>query len=236
LLKWRLLLRRSTIVWMLTLQTLVSAGVVIGFGFLQPAMVRDNALFVVTGAATLNIAIGGLVVVPQNVAFAREQGTFSYFLALPTPRVAILAADLSDTLLFSLPGVALALVVGAWRYEYAYSVHPLFPIAIAATAVTAAGVGYAIAVLSPSPNLTQLLTQVIIFALFLFAPLTFPAERLPRALQLIHAVLPVRAMGDAVRGTLTDLPGPPLVHTFLVLGGWAAVSVTAAIRALTREP
>lgn len=44
LVKWRLLVRRSTLLWVLTLQTLVSAGVVIEFGFLQPSAARTNAL------------------------------------------------------------------------------------------------------------------------------------------------------------------------------------------------
>lgn len=152
------------------------------------------------------------------------------------PRFAILAADLADTLLWSSPGLILALTVGAWRYHYSYTIHPLLPVAFAAAALTAAGVGYAIAMLSPSPQLTQLLSQVIIFSLFLFSPVAFPARRLPHALQALHAVLPVRHMADAVRGTLTDLPGPPLSYSLTVLTAWAAASVAIAVLALRREP
>lgn len=235
LLQWRVLRRRREIVEVIVLQALVSVGTVIGIGFMQPRVDRAAALFIVTGAATLNIAMAGLVAVPQELSAARERGTLDFMLGLPIPRLAMLAADLADTLITSIPGVAAALVVGMLRYGYSYELGPLLPLAFVMTALTAAALGYALALASPSPQLTRLLTQVVIFGLFLFSPLLFPTGRLPGAMATLHALLPVRYMADAIRGSLTDLPGVSLIAAFGVLGAWSFASLTLAAAMLNRR-
>lgn len=235
LLQWRLLRRRREIVEVIVLQALVSVGTVIGIGFLQPHADERTALYIVTGAATLNIAMAGLVAVPQELSAAREAGTLDYMLGLPIPRLAMLAADLADALITSVPGVVAALIVGMLRYGYSYEIGPMLPVAFLLTALTGAALGYALALASPSPQLTRLLTQVVIFSLFLFSPLLFPAGRLPGPMAVLHAVLPVRYMADAIRGALTDLPGVNLGMTFAVLTAWSVCSLTLAAAMLNRR-
>ncbi len=235
MLRWRYLVRRREFGTILVLQSLVSVGVVMGFGFIAGPIDTERAQYVVTAAATLNVAMGGLVVVPQNVASARQQGTFDYFLALPIPRLNLLLADLLDTMTTSLPGVAMALIAGSLRYGFVLDPSVLVIPAIALVALTGAGIGYSLAVLSPSPHLTQLLTQVIIFGLFLFSPIAFPADRLPAPLAALHAVLPVRHMADAVREGLTQAGSANIALALAVLSLWCLPAIACSQLALSRR-
>lgn len=235
LLKWHYLVRRRYIVEMLVLQSLVSVGVVMGFGFIAGPIDTERAQYVVTAATTLNVVMGGLVVVPQSVASAKRDGTFDYLLALPMPRLNLLFAQLLDTMTTVLPGVVMALVAGSLRYGFVLSPSLLVVPAIALVALTGAAVGYSLAVVSPSPELTQLLTQVVIFALFLFSPIAFPADRLPEALAFVHTVLPVRHMGDGVRGALTGVPAQQVLGSLAVLLAWCVPAVALSHVAINRR-
>jgi ABC-2 type transport system permease protein len=102
-------------------------------------------------------------------------------------------------------------------------------------ALTAAAVGMSIAHLSPSPVLTGITTNVIIFSLFLFSPVNFPIERLPAGLSHVHRGLPVKYMADLVRGTVTDGLVDDLTLPFAVVGAWCVVSLLVLYRVFTRR-
>jgi len=80
----------------------------------------------------------------------------------------------------------------------AISLSPLMVPAFVLVALTAAAVGMSIAHLSPSPVLTRVTTNVIIFSLFLFSPVNFPIERLPAGLSHVHRGLPVWSIDQPV--------------------------------------
>jgi ABC-2 type transport system permease protein len=69
----------------------------------------------------------------------------------------------------------------------------------------------------------------------MFSPLMFPAERLPGWLAAIHAILPVQAMGEVIRGTLAGNAFALDVWPFVVLSLWCAVTFTIAAVVLTRR-
>lgn len=100
--------------------------------------------------------------------------------------------------------------------------------------LTSACVGYAIACLMP-PQVAQLLSQVLVFVVLLFSPVSFPASRLPGWLATAHDRLPVQPMADAMRASLVSdvftMPG----RSVAVLAAWCVTSVAAASWALRRR-
>jgi ABC-2 type transport system permease protein len=62
------------------------------------------------------------------------------------------------------------------------------------------------------------------FFVMLFSPINFPAERLPSWLQAVHNVLPIEAMAELVRSTLTG--GRTTVGQWAHVLVWAVVSFT----------
>jgi ABC-2 type transport system permease protein len=225
LLHWQALRMKPIIPLALVGQLFTGVGAVIGLGFFLPQIDPQSALYLATGAPTLTLVTLGLVLVPQMVADAKSKGSFDYMWSLPIPRMAFLAADLTIWILVVLPGVFLALVVGATRYDFTLTISPLVVPAFMLVVLMATGVGYAIAHLSPQAELVPVITNFIVFCLFLFSPINFPIERLPNWLAAIHQVFPVKYAADAIRGTLTDLPNSGLEKAFLVLALWCLGSL-----------
>ena len=84
----------------------------------------------------------------------------------------------------------------------------------------ATSVGYAIALLTPKAELVGVITNLIIFSLFLFSPVNFPVERLPGWLEMVHRFLPVKYAADAVRGALVPGYSDGLGLALAVLSVW----------------
>jgi len=235
LLQWQALRMKPILPFIIVIQPLIGIGTVIGLGYMMPKIDTDSAIFLTTGAPTLALITLGLVLVPQVVADAKTQGTFDYMWSLPIPRLAFMAADMTIWMLITLPGVILALWVGSTRYDFALQVTPLIVPAFLLVSLTATSVGYAIAHLSPKPELVAVLTNFIIFSLFLFSPINFPAERLPAWLAELHQFLPVKHAADVIRGSLTEAYASDLGPAMVILTIWCLVSLGATYTVVSRR-
>jgi ABC-2 type transport system permease protein len=234
LLRWSVLQQRRQLPFLLMVQTLLGMGVVVGFAFLVPQMDRATALYLATGAPTIALIIVGFVAVPQTVAQQKLTGTFDYLRSMPVPRLALLAADASVWVALAFPGLVASLGVAAWRFDLSLAVSPLVVPAALLTAATCVAVGYGLGY-AAKPAVTGIVSQVLIIVALMFAPVNFPAERLPRWLAQAHEWLPFTYMAQAMRQTLdTPAGGVPLMP-FVVLAGWAVMGLAVTYRVMTRR-
>jgi len=235
LLRWQVAQLGTMLPLVVIVQFLLAGGIIIGFGFLIPDIDPATALFLSTGAPTVLLLTIGLVIVPQGVARTRIDGTFNYMRSLPLARPLLLAADLTVWLLIGVPSVAVGVLVARLRYDLALSFD--WPVLVASTllvTVMATAVGYAIAVSMP-PMLAQLLTQVLVFFVMLFSPITFPAAQLPAWFQTVHDVLPFRAGADLLRAGLASDTFTASGRDLLVLALWCLAGLAVTLRALVRR-
>jgi ABC-2 type transport system permease protein len=216
------------------IQVLLAVGVVYGLSYLIPNIDPTTALYLATGAPTLGLLVLGLNVVPQEVSQARVAGRADYVKALPVPRLAPLASEVTFWLLVQFPGTVLSLVIASVRFDIDFQVGWMVAPAILLVALSAASVGYAIAV-TLSPEVTNQVTAFVSIAILLFSPINFPAEQLPSALQRIHDVLPVQYMADVVRGSLTGQYSDSAAVAFSVVAAWCAAGLAVSYRAATRR-
>jgi ABC-2 type transport system permease protein len=223
MLKWQALTHKPWLALELVVQAMIAAGFIIGLSFLYPDITPTTAKFLTTGAPTIILLMTGLVIAPQMVAMARAEGIFDYIWSLPVPRMVYMAADATIWVLVSLPGVLLALVIGAAYHNFSLEISPLAVPALLLIAVTGVLIGYIIAHGVPKPQFAQLATQVIVFLIMLFSPVYYPIEQLPDWMATLHRGLPVKYMADLSRGTLTDLD-VNLGLAFGVVGAWCAVA------------
>lgn len=235
MLRWQLAAVGGMLPLIVVVQALLAAGIIIGFGFLIRDMDPATALFLSTGAPTILLMTIGLVMVPQGVSRARLDGTFTYLRALPVARPLLLLADLTVWMVISLPSIAVAMLVAQLRYDISLSIDwPLLMAAALLIALTATCVGYAIAVTLP-PVLAQLLTQVLVFFVMLFSPITFPASQLPAWFRTLHDVLPIRPAADLLRAGLAAEVYPASLRDLAVLVVWCIVGLAITLRALVRR-
>jgi ABC-2 type transport system permease protein len=174
------------------------------------------------------------VMVPQIVAMARTEGTFDYIWSLPVPRMAHIAADATNVFGTVLPGITLAVVLGAIRFDFNLEISLLVIPAVVLISLCGTFIGYAMAFAIPKPMMVNVLTQIISFVVMLFSPVMFPAERLPGWLLAIHQVLPIRYMADLSRGTLTDLDAN-VGLAFIVVGAWSLFAFVVTLFVVQRR-
>lgn len=234
LMRWQTLRLQSFLPLAIVVQVLFAFGIVVGYPLLFPEIDELSVLFLATGAPAITLITMGLVALPQVVAQAKMEGTLEYMRSLPVPRMVYLAADLSVWLVIVLPGVVFAVLVGAWAFDLSLQFSLAFIPAVLLVATTAAAIGYAMASVLP-PLIAMLLTQVLVIGVLIFSPINFPAERLPEWLQSIHAVLPVQAMGEVIRGSLAAQTFPLNSGPFVLLAIWCVAALALSYLALQRR-
>jgi ABC-2 type transport system permease protein len=235
LLRWHYLRMRRQILMLIVIQVALALGIVYGLSFLLPNIDGRSALFLATGAPTITLLILGLTAVPQEVVQAKLTGRAAYLGTLPVPRLAPPAAEVTFWLLAQLPGTVLALVVAAMRFDFALHPNAAVVPAIVLVALSGAAVGYGIA-MATRPEVAQQASSFVSIGILLFSPINFPMDRLPRFLQLIHEVLPLKYMADLVRWGLTGQRfGDSIVLAFAVVAAWCAAGIATSWVVATRR-
>jgi ABC-2 type transport system permease protein len=234
LIRWQALRYKLLLPLMMVVQALLALGIVTGYPLLFPELDTGTILFLATGAPAITLLTMGLVLVPSVVSQAKTEGTLDYVRTLPVPRLAFLFADLTVWMAIILPGVVFAIVVAAVRFGLALSISPLVVPAFVLVALTASCVGYAIASVAP-PMVTTILTQALVVFVLMFSPLNFPPERLPDWLRMMHAVLPVQATGQIIRGSLASTSFAVAGSSFVLLGAWCLAGLAIAFVTLNRR-
>jgi ABC-2 type transport system permease protein len=234
LLQWQLRRSLPYIPLLVVVQVALAVATVVGYGLLVGTPSPDVALYLATGAPTITLITVGLVMTPQMLAQAKTEGSLDWMRTLPVPRWTFLASDLLMWTLIALPGMVLGVVAGVLRFNVNLSIAPWVVLAALLVSLTSASVGYAMASVLP-PMLAQLLTQVLIFVVLLFSPVSYPASRMPEWLQTAHEFLPIEPMAQLVRAGLANASFTVPGRSMVVLGVWVCVSVAAALTALRRR-
>ena len=235
MMRWSLASVGPMLPLIVVIQGMLAAGIVVGFGFLIPDITADTALFLSSGAPTILLLTIGLVIVPQGVSRARASGALDYQRALPVARPLLLMVDLVVWTLIALPGVAIGLLVAWLRYDLTFAFDwPILVLASLLVTTMAAAVGYAIAVSLPA-TLAQLASQVLVFFVLLFSPITFPVSQLPDWFQALHLALPIQAAADLLRAGIASNAFTAEGRDLLVLVLWTAVGLLVTTRALVRR-
>lgn len=235
MMRWSMASIGSMLPLIIVIQAMLAAGIVVGFGFLIPDITADTALFLSSGAPTILLLTIGLVIVPQGVSRARASGALDYQRALPVARPLLLIVDLTVWTLIALPGVVIGLLVAWLRYDLTFAFDwPVLILASLLVATMAAAVGYAIAVTLPA-TLAQLASQVLVFFVLLFSPITFPVSQLPDWFQTLHLVLPIQAAADLLRAGIASNVFAAEWRDLLVLVLWTAFGLLVTTRALVRR-
>lgn len=235
LLRWQLCGIGTALPLIVVVQAMLAAGIVVGFGFIIPNITDATALFLSTGAPAMLLLTIGLVLVPQAVSRMRTDGTFDFMRSLPAPRPLMLAVVLTVWTAIALPGLAIGVVVAQLRYSLDLSIN--WPVLISSAllvTVMATAIGYAIAV-SMKPMVAQLISQVLVFFVMLFSPITFPAGQLPQWFQTLHQYLPIQAGADLLRAGLASEAFSATSRDVLVLAIWCVVAVAITLQALMRR-
>jgi ABC-2 type transport system permease protein len=235
MLRFDLSSQRTWLPLALIMQVLLGAGMAVIYGFYVPHLPPRSALYLLTGAPTAALIPVGMVLLPGLVTQQRTAGTFDFLWSLPIPRSAGMGSTLTVATLTALPGLAVSLALAGWRYGITLDLSPSLVPAVLLTALMSSSVGLGLAHSIGNPMVVNLITNVLVFVVLLFSPISFPLSQLPGWLAAAHQVLPLYHMGVVVRAGLTD----GLVHhvgtSYAVLIAWTVAGWLATARVVARR-
>jgi ABC-2 type transport system permease protein len=164
-----------------------------------------TASSVVAGSTVLVVAFVALNLLAQRFGALRAAGALDYYAALPVPAAAVVLGTAASYATFTVPGALVTAAVGALVYGL-----PLGHLWIAVPAVLAAGValsgvGAALGLAMPRPDLATVAGQLGMTAVLFLG--VIPPGHLPGVLRAVRQAVPstyaVDALAAALRGTPT---------------------------------
>ncbi len=176
------------------------------------------------------VGLGGL---PQQLAAYREQGVLRRLSTTPVPPSWLLAAQLTNSVIFAAIGIAILLGVGAAAFGLALPSTIggclVALITLVLTVGATLGLGLCAAALASSPQVAGAIQALFFYPLAFFSGLYVPLQEIHSALITdISKVLPTGAGFNALHASF--LGHPPGAEPLLVLAGWAIGTSLAAIR------
>ena len=215
--------------------TVIALGVVIGFSFLVPSSSAGNEmLYLATGAPTIVLIMTALVVVPMQNATARVAGYIDFIKSLPVSRKNFLFADCTVWLLITVPAIVISTMIAHFMFHPGFSVSWTIIPAYVLVVTACFGIGYGYSYAMPA-ELAMGLSQIIAFVALMFTPISFPMDRLPEWLQVVHLALPLHHMAQVMRASLAHGTFQAGIVSYVVLAVWSVLGCFAAIRILERD-
>lgn len=177
-----------------------------------------DAEAVVSGSAVLVVAFVALNLLAQYFGQLRANGGLDHYATLPVPPAAVVIGAAGAYASFTVPGTFVTAGIGCVLFGLPLTnlwiLFAVIPLAGAALA----GLGAALGLLAPRPELATLLGQLGMSAALLLGVL--PADRMPLLIRLARDLLPSTYGVDA------------FIRTFAAEPDWALVAVDLAVCAV----
>lgn len=227
--RYRYLLPAFTVI-----QVVFAVAITVGFAFLlrNPTPLEVEQL--ASGAWAMGIISVGLVLGPQIISTEKSEGVLDYIHDLPVHRSAIVVANSSVWALAAVPGLCAGVVAARIRFglipTLSWTILFVVPLAL----MTCMFLGSAIAHIL-RPNVTGVLTQILLLFALLFAPVTFPPDRLPIWLESVNVYLPFETLANLVRAATISASHELVMRDLAVLSLWCAMAYAANVLAVARR-
>jgi ABC-2 type transport system permease protein len=178
---------------------------------------------IVSGATVLVVAFVGLNLLAQRFGALKANGGLDYYAALPVPPGVVVLATAASYATFAVPGTVVTAVAGGLMYGLPWAPLALLPLVVVLAGASLAGVGAAIGLLAPKPELATVAGQLGMSAVIFLDLVT--ASRLPVVVQVLRALVPSTYAADAMAEGFAQHPDGWVIARDL--GVCAVVAVAA---------
>ncbi|NIR30855.1 MAG: ABC transporter permease [Gammaproteobacteria bacterium] len=167
--------------------------------------------FVVVAMLVLGVTLTGILHPAAALAWEKERGTMEQLLVMPFRTWELMLAKVVPTLLVSLTALALALWVPWWFEVPVRGSLALFFALSALFLFAAMGMGLLFGTVARNLQQALLLGFFAIFPLFVISGTLVPVESMPRAIQLVSYLSPVRYYLEIGLGVFLKGVGPTVL-------------------------
>ncbi|MFJ5305966.1 ABC transporter permease [Streptomyces sp. NPDC088350] len=192
-----------------------------------------DARFVVAGSSVLVVAYVGLNLLAQYFGQLRGSGGLDHYATLPVPPAAVVLGAAGAYASFTVPGTVLTAVFGCVLFGLPMGNIWILAAVVPLAGAALAGLGAALGLLAPRPELATLLGQLGMSGALLLGVL--PGDRMPEAVRFLRDLVPSTYGVEAFAQTFAAHPDWALVLGDLaVCAGVGVVSLAVAAWAYRR--
>jgi ABC-2 type transport system permease protein len=187
---------------LLFVATLQSVGILVLLRGVVRAGDRTTASAVVAGTTVLVVAFVALNLLAQRFGALRAGRALDYYAALPIPLPAVVVGAAASYATFTVPGALVTAVVGVITYGLPAGSLWLVPLVVASAGLALAGVGAALGLALPRPELATVAGQLGMTAVLFLG--VIPPSHLPIAARVLRDFVPsalaIDALASGLRG------------------------------------
>lgn len=188
--------------------------------------------FTLPGILVLAVMVTGIMSTATGFVDERERGTYRRLSVTPLRRQSLIGGQVVQRYLVVLMQAIIITGIGVLAFDFSIAGSYLaLWLVLTMGALCFVAIGFALTGVIPSSR-SAVPMSLIAFFLFLFlGGLFFPADLMPRAIEVISYGLPSTYMGEALRSVMVDGGGIGEVWIALVvLAGWLAAGLLLAWR------
>ena len=231
---WSFLRHRYLLPILTIVQVFFALAIVYGATLLMGDLDATGTEIVCVGTIELALIAIAISIAPQILSQSRTEKFLDYQKNLPIPRPLLLFSDFLIWILVATPGI-FAIIIACWlRFG-------LFPMlswqlftVLLISIITYLALGYMLALWLPEAG-TQVASQLLMITALLFAPILYPASRLPEWLNVIHDCLPFVPSRKLMGYYAFAQPLPDSNRLLFTLIVWLCVTLTLCLVGLSRR-
>ncbi|HKN65458.1 MAG TPA: ABC transporter permease [Gemmatimonadaceae bacterium] len=197
----------------------------------------DYRHYMVPGILVALVTLIGTLLTAQNIAREKELGTLEQLNVTPITRGQFIAGKLLPFWVLGMFELAAGLVLGRLVFGVPVLGSPILLLAVSAVYLVAAlGVGLWISTIVETQQQAMFVTFFIMMIYLLMSGLFTPIDSMPRWVQIVAELNPVRHFVEISRAVLVKGAGlGEIQRPFLILAAFAAVVFSLAVRQYSKR-
>jgi ABC-2 type transport system permease protein len=189
--------------WIFLVSALLPLGLLYFLSFVASTSNRSVLLYYITGNVVVALMLNPLFMLSGQLSWAKQSKAFDFYAGLPISRTALILAAISVSVMFTIPGMILLLLLGMFLFHLWIVPSPLIVLVMILSPLALSGLGALIGILSPNQQVSGVFANIFMVLVMFLSPVFVPISRLPGILQITARVLPPTYAADALRQTLS---------------------------------
>jgi ABC-2 type transport system permease protein len=190
----------------------------------------DELDVLIPGVAAMSVMATTFTALAHSLVFRREEGILKRVRGTPMPTTSYLAGMIGSSVLNAVLQVALVVAIGHFFYDVDWPHNWFLLVGFTALGVVCFGaLGIAFAHAIPNADAAPAYENIVFLPLIFISGVFYSSDSLPRALEAIAEVLPLKHLVDGLSIAIVGGSGDAAAAA-LVVGGWALAGVVLAVR------
>ena len=178
---------------------------------------HEDAVFLLGGILTASLAFGPTSTLIVKLGWSRQNREFDYWIMQPIPKLVLILAIVSVALLFALPGLLVAYIIGLLLLGLPPLGGLILLLLVPLVSAALSGLAACLGSYAPNGQAATMIANIVTIVIGFLSPLFIPLARFPLPVRILAQLLPLTYAADAFRFALNGQLGMGLIVDVCIL-------------------